>query len=154
MEIKDNPQLYAIRHSLAHILAQAVQLEFSDVKLGFGPPTDTGFFYDFDFGSHKLSDQDFPRIEKRMHKIIREKQNFSREDLDFNQAIEKVSKEKDPYKLENIQNLKERGVENFSFYSNGPFIDLCEGPHVGNTDELSLAAFKLDRVAGAYWLGS
>lgn len=154
MEVHDNPRLYAIRHSLAHILAQAVQKEFPGTKLGFGPPTDTGFFYDFDFGEQKISDQDLSRIEKRMQKIIREKQAFQREDTDLKGALEKISQEKDSYKYENILLLKEKGVSEFSFYTNGPFLDLCEGPHVENTEALAAAGFKLDRLAGAYWLGN
>ncbi|MBP6217681.1 MAG: threonine--tRNA ligase [Oligoflexales bacterium] len=149
-----NPKLFAIRHSLAHVLAQAVQIEFPGVKLGFGPPTETGFFYDFDFQDKKISDLDLPRIEERMRAIIKSKQTFSLEEADFAKALQKVESLKEPYKVQNIENLKARGVSKFSFYSNGPFTDLCEGPHVENTAELPLKAFKLDRLAGAYWLGS
>lgn len=155
MEEQDNPKLYRIRHSFAHILAQAVQTKFPGVKLGFGPPTDTGFFYDFDFGDKQLHLDDLKEIEKIMRRIIAERQPFAREDFDVGGAAERLKAVGDEsYKQENIQSLHSRGVKNFSFYSNGKFTDLCEGPHVEHTGQLPPDAFKLDRVAGAYWLGS
>lgn len=153
MEAHSNPRLYAIRHSLAHVLAQAVQKLFPGTKLGFGPPTETGFFYDFDFGTKNLTEKDFTRLEKEMRKIIQEKQEFAREDLDYSTALARSEKEGEPYKVQNIQMLHERGVTNFSFYKNGAFEDLCEGPHVTNTGDLPQDSFRLDRLAGAYWLG-
>jgi threonyl-tRNA synthetase len=155
MELQDNPKLYRIRHSMAHVLAQAVQQKFTDVKLGFGPPTEQGFFYDFDFGSHELTKEDLKDLEKRMKKIIGQKQTFERTDCDYQGATELLKSHRDePYKLENIENLKARGESNFSFYKNGNFLDVCEGPHVEHTGELPADGFMLDRVAGAYWLGS
>ncbi len=153
MEVADNPTLYKIRHSLAHILAQAVKQKFPEAKLGFGPPTDTGFFYDFDFGSEVLNESDLKDVEKIMKKIIRQRQSFEKNECDIDGAVAKLQDANEPYKVENAQNLAERGVESFSFYENGPFLDLCEGPHVENTGDLKDAAFKLDRIAGAYWLG-
>lgn len=152
MDLEKNPKLYAIRHSLAHVLAQAVQSLFPGTKLGFGPPTETGFFYDFDLGEKSITEKDFPKIEKEMRKIIQGKQAFERVDLDFTNAADRLDKQ-EPYKKENLENLKAEGVENFSFYKNGPFEDLCEGPHVKHTGELPAKAFKIDRIAGAYWLG-
>jgi len=154
MEVADNPVLYKLRHSLAHVLAQAVKQKYPSAKLGFGPPTDTGFFYDFDFGSDVLSESDLKDIEKSMKKIIRQKQSFERSDCKIADAVEKLSAVNEPYKVENAKSLADRGVESFSFYENGSFVDLCEGPHVGNTGDLADAAFKLDRIAGAYWLGN
>jgi threonyl-tRNA synthetase len=154
MEEIQNPRLYRIRHSFAHVLAQAVKAEFPNVKLGFGPPTETGFYYDFDFGDKPLSLDDFPRIEKKMRQILAEGQEFVRTETDLQGALSKLKSLGDEsFKEENVRNLAERGVSLFSFYENGKFLDLCEGPHVGNTKELLSAAFKLDRVAGAYWLG-
>lgn len=154
MEEKDNPKLYRIRHSMAHVLAQAVMTKFPTVKLGFGPPVDHGFYYDFDFGGAPFHETDLKEIEKIMRKIIGQAQAFNRVDHDYKGAIEFVKKHREePFKVENIENLKARGENNFSFYTNGAFMDLCEGPHVENTRELQSAAFKLDRVAGAYWLG-
>ena len=161
MELNDNPALYRLRHSLAHILAQAVKAEYPKVKLGFGPPIETGLYYDFDFGGHPFSGDDLPRIEKKMRNIIQQEQVFLRNDFDFSGALIKLQQADDnqglgiyeSYKEENIRTLYAKGVTNFSFYQNGPFLDLCEGPHVASTKELRSAAFKLDRVAGAYWLG-
>lgn len=154
MEEKDNPKLYRIRHSMAHILAQAVEIKYPSAKLGFGPPTDHGFFYDFDFTGHEFHENDLKEIEKIMRKIIGQGQEFKRIDCEFDQAMEIARTGRDqPYKIENLQNLNARGVKNFSFYTNGAFTDVCEGPHVESTRELQSAAFKLDRIAGAYWLG-
>jgi len=153
MEEADNPILYKIRHSLAHVLAQAVKQKYPDAKLGFGPPTDSGFFYDFDFGTEVLSESDLKDIEKSMKKIVRQKQEFKKSDCKIGDAVKKLSDVNEPYKVENANSLAERGVETFSFYENGSFVDLCEGPHVENTGDLAGAAFKLDRIAGAYWLG-
>lgn len=139
---------------MAHVLAQAVQQNFPSVKLGFGPPTENGFYYDFDFGAQELSMEQLKEVEKKMKKIISQKQEFARIDADYNKAVEILKSHRDePYKLENLQNLKSRGVKDFSFYKNGTFLDVCEGPHVGSTSDLPVDAFKLDRIAGAYWLG-
>ena len=156
MELQDNPQLYKVRHSMAHVMAQAVQSLFPDTKLGFGPPTDAGFFYDFDFGDYTLTESDLKKIEKNMKKIISQKQNFVRSEFEkVDEALVKLSDHADePYKKENLTNLSDRGGRLFSFYENGPFLDVCEGPHVEHTGELPVKAFKLDRIAGAYWLGS
>lgn len=156
MEEKDNPRLYRIRHSLAHVMAQAVKAEFPHVKLGFGPPTETGFYYDFDFGTQPLKAEDLPRVEKKMRQLMQTKRApFERTEFDMNGALAKLASVMgaEPYKEENIRNLSERGVTTFSFYQHDNFIDLCEGPHVENCGELISAGFKLDRVAGAYWLG-
>lgn len=154
MEEHQNPKLYRIRHSLAHIMAQAVKAEYPQVKLGFGPPTETGFYYDFDFGGKAFSQDDFSRVEKRMRQILAQRAEFKRVDTDYAGALEKLSSlGSETYKEENLRNLHERGVNAFSFYENGGFFDLCEGPHVDESKTLLSAGFKLDRVAGAYWLG-
>lgn len=127
---------------------------FPDAKLGFGPPTEDGFYYDFDFGDEHLDAKDLKIIQKSMYKIIREGQEFSRLDMSEEEAIQKAREIDQPYKISQIENLKQKGVDSFSYYINGSFADLCEGPHVKNTSELDKAAFKLDSIAGAYWLGS
>lgn len=156
MELNDNPQLYKIRHSLAHVLAQAVQKKFPNVKLGFGPPTNTGFYYDFDFGDQTVTDKDFKELTKFMRKIIGQKQAFVRTEYTTETVMEGMEQNMagETYKFENVANLKERGEENFTFYQNGPFTDLCQGPHVEHTGQLPQKGFKLDTIAGAYWLGS
>ncbi len=156
MEVDKNSQLYKVRHSLAHVLAQAVQKLYPGVQLGFGPPISTGFYYDFDFGEHSFSDTEFKGVKKEMMKIINQKQPFERLEFNYEEVKDFLAKEMpdQQYKMENIDRLHEQGHTNFSFYRNGPFIDLCEGPHVEHTGELPAKAFKLDKVAGAYWLGS
>lgn len=154
MEEKDNPKLYRIRHSMAHVLAQAVIDRWPQAKLGFGPPTDTGFFYDFDFGGEPVTDADLKDLEKRMKKITGHKAPFERIDGNYDDAVKTLSAFRDePYKQENLKNLRDRGETNFSFYKSGRFLDVCEGPHVEHTGLLPVDAFKLDRIAGAYWLG-
>jgi threonyl-tRNA synthetase len=154
MELQDNPKLYRIRHSLAHILAQAVQQKFPNVQLGFGPPTEHGFFYDFDFGGNPITEADLKDIEKAMKKIIGASQTFDYFEFDYAGAVDFLQKHRaEPYKLENLQNLRDRGETKFTFYKTGPFLDVCEGPHVEKTSQLPPDAFKLDRIAGAYWLG-
>ncbi|WDE97518.1 threonine--tRNA ligase [Lentisphaera profundi] len=151
----ENSNLYKIRHSMAHVLAQAVQEVYPKVKLGFGPPIETGFFYDFDFSEEEFSEDKLKEIEKRMRKIIGRKQEFLYSETDLDGAVAKLEElGEGDYKIENVRNLHSRGVEKFSFYENGKFTDLCEGPHVPDTGALPAKAFKLDRVAGAYWLGS
>ena len=153
MELEDNPILYKIRHSMAHVLAQAVKKVYPEAKLGFGPPTDTGFFYDFDFEDVDFKEDSLKAIEKEMRKIIGQKQEFVRSATDADGAIARLSElGEGDYKIENVRNLRDRGVSEFSFYDNGTFADLCEGPHVETTGDLPAKAFKLDRVAGAYWL--
>ncbi|EDM25075.1 threonyl-tRNA synthetase [Lentisphaera araneosa HTCC2155] len=151
----ENSNLYKIRHSMAHVLAQAVQEVYPKVKLGFGPPIETGFYYDFDFSEEEFAENKLKEIEKRMKKIIGRKQEFHYSETDIEGAVAKLEDlGEGEYKIENVRNLHSRGVEKFSFYENGNFADLCEGPHVETTGDLPAKAFKLDRVAGAYWLGS
>lgn len=149
-----NLKLHKIRHSLAHVLAQAVQQKFPDVQMGFGPPTEHGFYYDFDFGKNAISEGDLKDLEKAMRKIIGQAQSFEYFEFDYEGALKFLEQHGvAPYKLQNLQNLHERGETKFTFYKTGPFLDVCEGPHVGSTQQLPADAFKLDRIAGAYWLG-
>lgn len=153
MNFEDNPKLYAIRHSLAHVLAQAVVEKYPKARLGFGPPTREGFYYDFDFQGEAPAEADLKDLEKRMRKIIQSDQVFEKVSGNFEDALKIIDSVKEPYKAENIKNLHDRGVLEFSFYKNGSFQDLCEGPHVEKTRDLPADSFKLDRIAGAYWLG-
>ena len=150
---EEEANLYRIRHSLAHVLAQAVMHFYPDTKLGFGPPIANGFYYDFDLPEPITAD-DLPKIEQKMKEIIKAKQPFARSEFSSPEAIEKIRGLDQPYKLQQATELSERGVDVVSFYENGPFIDMCEGPHVKQTGQLPKQGFKLDGIAGAYWKGS
>lgn len=137
-----------IRHSMAHILAMAVKHLYPDVKLGIGPAIDDGFYYDFD--NLKISENDFLKIEEEMKKIIFARVKFEKKVVDYKKAKELMKDE--PYKLDLIEDLH-KDKEDISFYYSGSFYDLCAGPHVHCSCELKDAAFKIDRIAGAYWKG-
>jgi threonyl-tRNA synthetase len=143
--------LFKMRHSMAHILAEAVLQVRPKAQLGFGPPIRTGFYYDF-LLEEPITDTDLPDIEKRMRKIIQEKQEFKREDLPKDQAMKKLAGMGQALKVEYAQELIAAG-ENISFYSSGPFVDMCEGPHVKDTSQIPVMSFKLDSIAGSYWRG-
>ncbi|MCZ6658832.1 MAG: threonine--tRNA ligase [Gammaproteobacteria bacterium] len=146
-------QLYKIRHSLAHVLAQAVLEMRPGSTLGFGPPIRDGFYYDFIL-SEPLTEEDFPELERRMKKIIKKGQRFYREDLGAAEALARIDEMGEPYKREyGTELIEKHGLEGLSFYRNGSFLDMCEGPHVDTTKELPRDAFKLRSVAGAYWRG-
>ncbi len=147
-------RLHRIRHSLAHVLAQAVLELRPGTTLGFGPPIADGFYYDFIL-SEPITEEDFPAIEKRMKQIIKAGQAFEREDLPKAEALARIETMSEPYKREYAEELIDKqGLDSLSFYTNGPFLDMCEGPHVENTRELPKGGFKLRSVAGAYWRGN
>jgi threonyl-tRNA synthetase len=147
-------ELHRIRHSLSHVLAQAVLELRPGSTLGFGPPIDDGFYYDFILTA-PISEDDFPAIEKKMRHIIKQRQAFECEDLPREQALARIDEMGEPYKREYAQELLDkRGLSSLTFYRNGPFLDMCEGPHVANTKELPAGGFKLRSVAGAYWRGN
>ena len=137
-----------IRHSAAHVLAQAVQVFFKDAKLAIGPAIESGFYYDFEL-SQPITDGDLEKIEAEMKRIINEGQEFKHYNMQKKDAIDYFSKNQQDYKLEIIDDL---GVEEVSIYENGPFIDLCKGPHVERTNQIG--SIKLLKVSGAYWRGS
>jgi threonyl-tRNA synthetase len=164
--------LYAMRHSLAHIMATAVKRLWPEAKFGVGPVVENGFYYDIDLGKTTVSEDDFPKIEKEMRKIIAANDKFERFEKPIGEAIEWAQSNDQPYKAELLNDLGRAGttvakdleinelglasgddsvVENVSFYKNGEFTDLCRGPHVDSTGVVG--AFKLMRVAGAYWRG-
>ncbi len=142
------PPLSTLRHSAAHILAQAILKLYPSAKLGIGPPIETGFYYDFELDT-PLSDDDLPKVEKLMKEIIKEKQQFIQTELPKKEAEELLNSAQQNYKLELIKDLN---LPTYSFYRNGPFNDLCRGPHITNTSQLKV--FKLLKVSGAYWKGS
>ncbi|MCU0726286.1 MAG: threonine--tRNA ligase [Planctomycetes bacterium] len=146
-------RLYRIRHSLAHVMATAVKEIYPGTTLGFGPPVDDGFYYDFDLPV-KLGNEDLPAIEAKMRELLARDFAFERTVLPLAEAEGKIAALSEPFKVELLSDLKERGIPEVSFYASGPFTDVCEGPHVASTREIPADAFRLDSVAGAYWKGS
>ena len=140
--------LEELRHSTAHVLATAVLRLWPDALLDIGPPTDAGFYYDFDM-AHRLSDEDFPKIEAEMKKVVKEKQSFIRKEVSRAEAKAFFEEKKQSYKVGRLADIPE--TEAISFYSNGEFTDLCAGTHLKNTGEIT--ACKLLRLAGAYHRG-
>ena len=137
-----------LRHSTAHVMAQAVRDIFgTNVKVAIGPSIDNGFYYDFQ-RDEPFSTEDFEKIEERMHAIANERQPFIRTELPSGEAIELFDKQGEKYKVELLRDL---GAETVSFYRIGEFTDLCRGPHLPDTSLIQ--SFKLLRVAGAYWRG-
>lgn len=147
--VMDNSKegLEILRHSTAHVMAQAVTRLYPDVKLGIGPSIKDGFYYDFDLG-RTLTQEDLEKIEEEMKRIIGADEPFQRSEESREDAIKKMEKLNQRYKVELIKGLKDQTV---SFYTQGDFIDLCKGPHVSSTEKIG--AFKLLSVAGAYWRG-
>jgi threonyl-tRNA synthetase len=142
-----------IRHDAAHVLATAVLELYPGVKISIGPPIENGFYYDFEFPDGiTVSDADFEAIEARMREHIAADEPFTREDVPVAEALERFRAEGQDYKVELIEDLvRDDGVRTVSLYTNGPFTDLCRGPHAPSTKRIG--AFKLQSVAGAYWRG-
>ena len=172
MAVQTQGKLYAMRHSLAHILATAVQHLWPEAKFGVGPVVEDGFYYDIDLGKLKISEADFGKIEAEMRKVIEQDLPFEKSEKPIAEAISWAKEHKQPYKEELLNDLQRAGttiakdldatelglssdgdskVEQVSFYSDGDFTDLCRGPHVESTGKVGV--FKLQRVAGAYWRG-
>jgi len=157
-----NSQLYRIRHSLAHIMAQAVLEKFPGAKIAIGPPIEDGFYYDFDL-PRPIKEEDLADIEARMREIIAEGHEFVRREVSPDEARELFKDQ--PYKLELIEDILNRGTDEYgnplppgeqpvlTTYRHSTFEDLCRGPHVKNTKEINPKAFKLMSIAGAYWRG-
>lgn len=138
-----------IRHSTAHVMAQAVKRIYGNVKLAIGPTVKNGFYYDFDLDT-PLTHGDIEKIEEEMNKIINEDLKFKRKDVSREEALKLMSEKGEDYKVQLINDLDES--ENISLYEQGDFTDLCRGPHILSTKFIK--AFKLTSVAGAYWRGS
>jgi threonyl-tRNA synthetase len=144
--------LYALRHSLAHVLAQSVLELRPNAKLAFGPPIDNGCYYDFDFDS-PLTPEDFKAIEKGMRKIIGQRQPFIASKRSAAEAVEYLKGRGEHYKVEYCLELAQRGETEIGFYTNGPFEDMCAGPHLEHTGQIPPDCFTIDSLAGAYWRG-
>src|SRR4051794_38096027 len=150
---RDAESLELIRHDTAHVLAAAILDLYPGTKISIGPPIDDGFYYDFEFPEGvTVSDHDFERIEAKMRQHVKADEHFEREDVTPEQALERFRGEHQDYKVELIEDLvANNGVDSVSLYTNGPFTDLCRGPHAPSTKRIK--AFKLLSVAGAYWRG-
>ena len=153
-EQESNDRIHRIRHSFAHIMAEAILEMRPGSKLGFGPPIDDGFYYDFILSS-PITEADFPEIEKKMRKFIQEGQSFTREELPRTEALARIDEMGEPYKRQYAEELFEKkNLEKLTFYRTGPFLDMCDGPHVETSRDLPVQGFKIRSLAGAYWRGN
>ncbi len=139
-------KIETLRHSISHVMAAAVLEMFPKAKLGIGPSIEDGFYYDFDLPKG-LSPDDLPRIEKKMKELLKKDLKFEKKEISKAEA-KKIFKNQ-PFKLELIKDLKK-----ITIYQTGNFIDLCQGPHLKSTKEINPKAFKLTKIAGAYWRGN
>lgn len=135
-------------HSSSHLLAEALEALYPGVKFGIGPAIDNGFYYDVDLGGRTISDADFPKIEKKMLELARQKQEFKRIDVSKAEALRHFEEKGDQYKCELISELEDGTI---TYYENGEFTDLCRGPHLMSTEPIK--AVKVTAIAGAYWRG-
>ncbi|GGE15169.1 threonine--tRNA ligase [Psychroflexus salis] len=148
LSFNDNEGKKTFWHSSAHLMAQAILKMYPGVKLTIGPAVDNGFYYDIDFMDYKISDADFPKIEKKMLELARGKHEFKLREVSKADALSYYKQEKNPYKVELIENLKDGEI---TFCNHDDFTDLCRGGHIPNTGFIK--AVKLMSVAGAYWRG-
>ncbi|MBR6902517.1 MAG: threonine--tRNA ligase, partial [Clostridia bacterium] len=146
-EAEKSQESEVLRHTAAHILAQAVKRLYPTAHFGYGPATEKGFYYDIDLGNKKLADDDLPLIEAEMKKIAKENLPIKPFILPREEAIKLMEEREEKYKVEHIGNLEPDAV--ISFYKQGEYIDMCVGPHLTYTK--ALKAFKLTGVSGAYW---
>ena len=135
-------------HSSSHLMAEALEDLYPGIKFGIGPAIENGFYYDVDLAGNQLTDADFPKIEKRMLELAREKQDYTRIDVSKAEALKHFEEKGDQYKCELISELEDGTI---TYYTNGHFTDLCRGPHLRNTEVIK--AVKLTALAGAYWRG-
>ncbi len=143
-------KLQTVRHSCAHVMAEAVLRLFPGTKIAIGPAIDNGFYYDFDFPTdHRLTEDDFAAVEKEMRKILAGNHDFIRKEVSKAEALELFKDQ--PYKLELINDLADG--ETITTYEQDGYLDLCRGPHVANTKEINQQSFKIMKMAGAYWRG-
>ena len=148
-EVADEDVVHVIRHSAAHIMAQAIKRLYPEADYAYGPATDNGFYYDVDLGDKKISEDDLPAIEAEMKKIVKENLKFSTFELPREEAVALMEERGEKYKVEHIGDLSEDA--RITFYQQGDYIDMCVGPHLTYTK--ALKAFTLTGVSGAYWKG-
>ncbi|MBM6779116.1 threonine--tRNA ligase [Collinsella tanakaei] len=146
-ELPADEVTHVIRHSAAHIMAQAIKRLYPEADFAYGPATDNGFYYDVDLGEAKLSEDDLPAIEAEMKKIVKENLKFTTFELPRAEAIKLMEERGEKYKVEHIGDLDEDA--RITFFQQGEYIDMCVGPHITYTK--ALKAFKLTGVSGAYW---
>ncbi|WP_297632830.1 threonine--tRNA ligase [uncultured Slackia sp.] len=146
-EVAQDEVTHIVRHSAAHIMAQAIKRLYPEADFAYGPATDNGFYYDVDLGDKRLSEDDLPAIEAEMKKIVKENLKFSVFELPRAEAIALMEERGEKYKVEHIGDLPEDA--RITFYQQGDYIDMCVGPHITYTK--ALKAFKLTSVSGAYW---
>ena len=153
MKLDPSSDLYRMRHSAAHVMAAAVRRLFGpEVQLDIGPPTDDGFYYDFEM-AHRLTPEDLPKIEAEMKAIIGEDQKFERTEVSREEALGLIaSMNQRRYKVERLADIP--AGETITFYRNGEFLDLCRGPHVFSTGRIKANAIKVTHIASAYYRGS
>ena len=135
-------------HSSAHLMAEALEALYPGVKLGIGPSIETGFYYDVDFGDHKLDGDELEKIENKMLELARLKSDYIRKEISKKEAVSYFQQKGDEYKLDLLEGLEDGTI---TFYEQGNFTDLCRGPHIPNTGFIK--AVKLTNIAGAYWRG-
>ena len=146
-ECPQDQELHVIRHTAAHIMAQAIKRLYPEADFAYGPATDNGFYYDVDLGDKKISEDDLPAIEAEMKKIVKENLKFSTFELPREEAVALMEERGEKYKVEHIGDLSEDA--RITFYQQGDYIDMCVGPHLCYTK--ALKAFKLTALSGAYW---
>ena len=144
----DNDGKNTFWHSSAHLMAEALEELYPGIKFGIGPPVETGFYYDVDFGDQEFDSADLEKVEQKMTELARQKNNYVRENVAKKDAIAYFEAKGDEYKLELLEDLEDGSI---SFYKQGNFTDLCKGPHIPNTGIIK--AIKLTNIAGAYWRG-
>lgn len=150
MAKKDELQLEKIRHSLSHLMSMVIMKMYPEAGLGVGPAIENGFYQDYDL-PESISPGLLPKLEKEIKKLIKKDIKFEQHGVSFNEALKLYKK--DPYKSEMIRDLKKAGEKKVSFYRSDWFENLCKGPHVKSTKEINPDAFKLTKIAGAYWKG-
>ena len=149
LKSEDEGGKYALWHSSAHLMAEALEALYPGVKFGIGPPIESGFYYDIDPGQTTISTDDLPAIEAKMMELAGKKSAFKRREVSKSDAIAFFTEKQDPYKIELLQDLQDGQI---TFYEQGNFTDLCRGPHIPDTSFIK--AVKLTNVAGAYWRGN
>jgi threonyl-tRNA synthetase len=149
----EKEQIKIKRHSFSHVMAAAVKQIWPEVKFAIGPDIENGFYYDIDLDEEKIGEEDLKEIEKKMKHIIKQNLKFERIEMPINEAIVKEKKSGQVYKLEMLEDLARLEEKIVSYYQLGDFEDMCCGPHVESSGKLNKDAFKLQKLAGAYWRG-